>query len=140
MDKLKIVLDTNIIISATLTEGVSFEILKLWRKKIFSVITTEEILAEYCSILSRENFCLPIAIIKTIIDEFKNNSLVITSKSQLNLIKNDPSDNKFIETAVDSKANFIVSGDNHLLALKKYKDIIILSPRNFLDVLESENP
>ncbi|MBM3283314.1 PIN domain-containing protein, partial [Candidatus Gottesmanbacteria bacterium] len=46
--------------------------------------------------------------------------------------KDDPEDNKFLECAVGGKARFIVSGDNHLLAIKEYGQILIVTPATFL--------
>lgn len=48
----------------------------------------------------------------------------------------DPDDNKFIEAAVEGKAEFIISQDKHLLILKNYKGIKILKPEEFLEILE----
>ena len=54
-------------------------------------------------------------------------------------IESDPSDNKFLEAALAGKAKHIVSGDNHLLELKTYRGISILTAREFLDKLTKRN-
>jgi putative PIN family toxin of toxin-antitoxin system len=132
MAKFKIVLDTNIIVSALLTSGPTLGILKLWREGKFDLILSDEIFEEYYAVFSREKFCLPSSLIKTIIDEFRSKALWFNKTSQINLIKEDPSDNKFIETALDGKADYIISGDFHLLKIKKYQTIVILLPQEFL--------
>jgi len=48
------------------------------------------------------------------------------------VIKDDPEDNKFIEAAVDQAADLIVSGDQHLLKLREYQGIKIITPAEFL--------
>ena len=54
---------------------------------------------------------------------------------RVNAVAEDPDDNKYIEAAVEGLAQFIVSGDRHLLSLKSYQDIRIVTPRVFLDLL-----
>ncbi len=50
----------------------------------------------------------------------------------------DTSDNKFLETAITGKTDYIVSGDQHLLDLKEYRSIPIINARAFIDILETE--
>jgi len=52
-------------------------------------------------------------------------------------VKEDPTDNKFIECAVEAKANYIVSGDRHLLKIKKYEGIKIIKTTEILEILET---
>ena len=52
------------------------------------------------------------------------------------LVSQDPSDEKFLAIAIEGSADIIVSGDKHLLGLEKYQNIPILTPRQFLDLLE----
>lgn len=54
---------------------------------------------------------------------------------RVNAVAEDPDDNKYIEAAVEGLAQFIVSDDRHLLSLKSYQDIRIVTPRVFLDLL-----
>lgn len=54
---------------------------------------------------------------------------------KINLIKDDPQDNKFLECALEGKAKFIISGDDHLLALKEYGQILIVTPAAFLSLI-----
>ncbi|MDP3765803.1 MAG: putative toxin-antitoxin system toxin component, PIN family [Nanoarchaeota archaeon] len=60
--------------------------------------------------------------------------IIIETEEKLEIVKEDPSDNIIMESAVEGKADFIVSGDQHLLKLKEYKGIKILTPREFLDL------
>ena len=56
----------------------------------------------------------------------------------INVITSDSSDNKFIEAAIAGKAKLIVSGDNHLLELKSFRDIPIITAKEFIKQLESQ--
>ena len=57
----------------------------------------------------------------------------------LNVVQDDPTDNKFLEAAVAGNANLIVSGDEHLLEIKSFRNISIIKPRRFVDMLQSED-
>lgn len=59
-------------------------------------------------------------------------SKIVYPKNKLDIVKKDPSDNKVIECAIEAEASFVVSGDKHLLEIKEYKGIKIVSPREFL--------
>ena len=58
------------------------------------------------------------------------------SKQIRTIVKDDPKDNIFIETAVAGNADYLISQDNHLLKLKEFKGIKIITPEEFLRVLE----
>jgi predicted nucleic acid-binding protein len=58
---------------------------------------------------------------------------VVYPKQKIAAVVNDEPDNRILECAVEAKAHFLVSGDSHLKALKQFRDILILSPRAFLD-------
>ena len=53
-------------------------------------------------------------------------------KLELNLIQEDPDDNKFVQAALEGQAQYIVSGDLHLQKLRSYRDIRIVSPKEFV--------
>jgi predicted nucleic acid-binding protein len=57
------------------------------------------------------------------------NSQIVYPKKKLNIVKKDPSDNKILECALEAKASFVISGDRHLLEIKEYDGIKIVSPR-----------
>ena len=73
------------------------------------------------------------------IEEWKNlilkNSVLIAPSTKIDIIKEDPDDNKFLETAVDGKADFIISQDKHLLNLKEYRGVKILRPEEAVKLI-----
>ena len=73
---------------------------------------------------------------QTEIDEFLDQILeignLIESKVEIKIIKDDPSDNKFLECAVTVGANYIISRDPHILKIKEFKGIKIVSPELFV--------
>ena len=66
------------------------------------------------------------------------NAIIVYPKIKINLVKDDPDDNKFIEAAITGNAEYIISQDKHLLRIKKYKEIKILSPEQFLIKINKE--
>ena len=63
------------------------------------------------------------------------NSIIVHPKSKFNVVKDDPDDDKIIEAAVEGKAEYIITQDNHLLKLKEFKGIKIVTPKDFLELI-----
>lgn len=70
--------------------------------------------------------------IRQFLEEIANSAVITPGKMSLSVIKNDPTDNKYLECAVEGKADFIVSGDHHLTDLKSYRGVAIVNPTEFL--------
>jgi putative PIN family toxin of toxin-antitoxin system len=67
------------------------------------------------------------------------NALIVEPDFSLAAIPEDPDDNRVLECAVAGKADYIVSGDRHLLKLHSYLDISIVTVWQFMDAVEAEN-
>lgn len=129
---MKVILDTNIYISAILFGGNCEEILRLASQGPFELVISRSIITEIEAVL-REKFKWSKMQISETISYIKNIATVINPKISLSVIRSDPSDNKILECAVAVGANYIVTGDrNHLLPVKEYKEIKILNPAEFL--------
>ena len=63
------------------------------------------------------------------------NSLLVEPQERIEIVKDDKDDNKFIEAAVEGKADYIITQDNHLLNIKEVRGIRIISPEEFLKVI-----
>lgn len=134
---LKVVLDTNVFISAVLFKGISNQLVNHWQNKNFKFLLSKEILNEYIKVLHYPKFKLNKLEIKEIIkNELLPYITPLKVKTKLNIIKEDFFDNKFICCAVEGKANFIISGDKHLLQIKKYKSISIVKIEEFLKIVK----
>ena len=139
---IRVVMDTNIIVSSLLIrEGNPALIFKmfLWGE-IENAITTE-ILAEVKEVFSRQKITKRMSLVER---EFTLNSLEEFSKKitpglKLEEIKEDPDDNKILECAVTAAAEYIISGDDHLLKKKEFRGIKIVSPAEFLKLMEKKN-
>lgn len=133
MTKPAVVLDTNVYLSGIIFGGNSRHILDLIIENKISAITSPAILLEISQKLEKKfkwSRNQTLVIIKTI---GKSAKLVCPQK-KLSIVRADKSDNKIIEAAIESKANYIVTGDRHLLQIRKYQQIKILSPAEFLTI------
>src|SRR5688572_1188410 len=131
----RVVLDTNIIISSALG-GALVLILEKWDEGKFTVIVTTDVISEYFAVLSRPKFKLKQETIDKITRYIYQFSEFVIPEEKIKLIKADPADDKFLEAAIAGKVDFIVSGDDHLLELREFRSIPILSGREFMDWLQ----
>ena len=138
---LRAVLDANVMISAVIQpKGASGRILRsLLERNTFELVVSHSILAELRRSLSYpkvrkyiktsdEDLDLWVASIELIAQPVNGNL-------RIDAVAADPDDNKYIEAAVEGLAQFVVTGDKHLLSLKSYENILIITPRVFLDLL-----
>ena len=128
----RIVLDTNVIISAILFGGPPRKVFESVLSCKYRAYISRELLDEIESVLSRPKFALSREIIQSIIRELQDLFEPVSPQESLKVISTDPDDDRVLECAVSSKADYIISGDSDLLKLKKFRKIKILSPAEFL--------
>ncbi len=137
---IRAVVDTNVFISSTLYEGFASKLLSYWQQRRFIYLISKQILEEYIKVLSYPKFRLTKEEIKWVIkEELLPYVDTVKIKAPVSVVKTDPSDNIFLSTAVEGKASFVISGDRHLLVLKKYQYIQIVRIRDFLELIEKGN-
>ena len=134
----RVVLDTNIVISSALG-GALVLVLEKWDAGEFTVIVTTDVVSEYFEVLNRPKFGLKQETIDRIINYIYQFSEFVVPEEKIRIIEDDPKDDKFLEAAVAGKVDFIVSGDKHLLNLKEFRSIPIITGREFLDWLQEAN-
>jgi uncharacterized protein len=133
--KYKVVIDTNIYISAIFWGGKPRQVVNLGRMGEIIIFTSNTIEQEIAEKLI-DKFNLSKTETEQILIDFSTFTNNIQVNTKLNIIESDPDDNKFLECGVDAKSEFIVSGDKHLLNLKKYKTIKIVNPSDFLAAIK----
>ena len=131
---MRIVFDTNIIVSSALGGALEL-ILDKWAEDAFTVLVTSDILAEYFEVLNRPKFRLKQATLDRIIRYSYQFAEFVVPEERIQFVEADSKDDKFLEAAIAGGADYIVSGDTHLLELKEFRSIPILSARVFLDRL-----
>jgi len=128
---MKVVLDTNVFISGIFWKGASNKVILNWKEGKFTLITSLETILEIIKILKDFKTKLPDDLIKEWVDLIVRNSIIVGPKEKMTIVEDDPKDNIFIETAVAGNADYIVSQDNHLLKLKEFRGIKIITPEEF---------
>jgi len=128
----RIVLDTNVVISATFHGGVPMAIVEAARAGRVVLCVTAEIVAEYQEILTRFFGPDSDADVAIVLDGLLADAVVVTPSRLAGQVSVDPDDDKFIACAVAAGANLIVSGDKHLLTLQGKLPVEVLRPRDAL--------
>ena len=126
------VFDTNILISGYLWKGVARQALEKVRGNDWIHLVSRDTLDELIRVLAYSKFNLTAAEIDPIVQDLLGLSEFVNVKSRVEIVSADPTENIFLGLALDGKANVIVSGDHHLLDLKIFNEIPILSIRKFL--------
>jgi putative PIN family toxin of toxin-antitoxin system len=128
----RVILDTNVVISAFFWGGYSrvvYDLVKEGKITLHSCMKTE---TELVRVLAYPKFGLTPAEILPIVNDLRKHAHFIEVKSNIDVIKEDPTDNIFLECAQDGKADYIISGNHHLINISNYKGIPILRPKDFL--------
>ncbi|MFI5088781.1 MAG: putative toxin-antitoxin system toxin component, PIN family [Terriglobales bacterium] len=131
---MRIVVDTNVIVSALVFGGVPRQVLDLALTGVCSLYFSKPIQAEVERIL-KEKFGWSREEIHARARTIWNLGTEVSPQVSLAVITNDPDDDRVLECAVAAEANAIISGDGHLLRLVSFQSIPILSPRQFFDRL-----
>lgn len=133
---MRTVLDTNIFISGIFWEGnFCSQIISAWKANRFALINSPDTVQELMDTLKT----FKIKMDDEMIEEWKKviieNSVMVEPKERVEIIKDDPDDNKFIEAALAGDADYIVSQDWHLLKRGEFRGVRIVSPEEFLKIL-----
>lgn len=139
---MRVVLDANIYISALIsTLGNPRIITKRWEQRDFEVLITEDIINEVARVIRYPHITKRHKKgekkIRSYLKLLSTQATLVEVNETLDIIKYDETDNRYLECAVAGKADYIVSGDNHLLSIGEYKGIIILSPAAFVALLDA---
>lgn len=128
----RIVLDTNVIISAFFWKGYPRTVYDLVKDRKITLLSCFKMEAEFIRVLAYPRFGLSPSEIMPLVEDWRANVNFVEVKSNIGVVKEDPTDNIFLECAVDGKADYIVSGDYHLLGVGSYEGIHILRAKDFL--------
>lgn len=133
---MKITIDTNFLVSSTQWDySVAHKLLIKLIKKDVEIFTTKEILDEFSKVLSRDFKYNPEEI-NNILEKVLAFVKIVDPKEKIEIVKDDPEDNKVIECAVESLSEYIITYDKHLLNLKEYKGIKIIKPEELFSKLD----
>jgi len=141
LHKIRVVIDTNVFISGIISPiGSPRKILELAKKEVFRVVTSISINREILEVLHRGYIYGKYGMNEDIVDDiaaFIYEGTILTEDSyRVSRITEDPGDDKFIGCAIEGEADYIISGDEHLLSLKNYRGIQIVDGDSFLKIME----
>lgn len=135
---MRVVLDTNVYISAAILGRVCEEIIQTCRFSNLQVFISKDIIDELKDKLSHK-FLWQDKQISLFLESIMEFCKIVQVYEKISYVKDDPDDDKILECAVSVDCDFIISGDRHLLKLKSYKTIKILNPADFLLMLRDES-
>lgn len=135
--KLKVVIDTNVFISGLNFAGKPGDVLDMLIREEMDVYIYSFILSELENIL-RERFGRVNENISKILSIIEAKAIKIQPKIRLSVIKEKDSDNRILECVVEARVDYLISGDKrHLLPLKEYSGVKLLSPGKFLELFKA---
>jgi putative PIN family toxin of toxin-antitoxin system len=129
----RIVVDTNVMVSALLFGGNPREVLLRAIRGEIGLGMSPAMLCELQGVLSRKWFGLVEQFVETVMNEVKGLSDMVFPRRRVSVIEKDPDDNMVLECALEYRADAIISGDEHLLALSAFEGIPILTPAQYLE-------
>lgn len=133
MNKPRVVLDTNVVISALLFEGAANQLSLLWKSQRFLFLASKDIVSEYLKVLAYPKFSLTKNEIEALLEaELLPHITPLNVKKVERVIREDPDDDKFLACAKQGRAHYLVTGDKHLLSLNSYGKTKIISIAEFL--------
>jgi len=132
--KIKVVIDTNVFISAFVFGGSALEIIRLFLKGDIEVYISPFIIEEITRIL-REKFLWEESKIDKALELIGSKANEVSPKLKVSVIKSKDDDNRILECALEGNVDYIISGDKqHILSLKEFEGIKIVSVREFLEI------
>jgi putative PIN family toxin of toxin-antitoxin system len=130
--KIRIVIDTNIFVSSFMG-GNPRKIIDLWKEGKITLCLSNDILDEYINVLKRIGLADEDELAELLSLFSKGFNILFTMKTpKLEIVKEEPDDDKFIECAIALRAEYIITGDKAILSLGQYMNIRILSPSEFI--------
>ena len=142
---LRAVLDTNVIVSGVISKkGPPAQLMVAWAEHVFNLVTSDAIISEIQRVLSEPRlknvFNITDERIVELVEALREDSILVAGAVHdiQGAVPSDPSDEIFLAAGLDGNADVVVSGDKDLLGIESFRGIVILTPRQFLDRLESD--
>lgn len=140
---LRITIDTNIFVSNLLSKaGTAASVLEYWRQRKFILVLSPAIINEIQKVLADRKLSVKYGInpeeISQLMLLLERDALIVPGELDVKVaLIEDPDGEMFLACAVEGQVDYIVSGDHHLLNLGSFKDIPILSLRQFIEIIKN---
>ena len=133
----RVVIDTNVLVSALIDDGKSRKlVLELLDKH--TVILSRQMLVELADVISRDKFTLTSSQGDRFVSSLVRMSKMVPDNARFKVLSEDPDDDIVLNTAYSGRAEFIVTGDQHLLALCQFKKTKIVNVTQMQDILKEK--
>jgi putative PIN family toxin of toxin-antitoxin system len=129
----RVILDTNVLISGVFFTGPPYHILKAWRDGIINIVVSSEILGEYQRVGGIVAKQFPGVDLDSILTLLAAEAELVVAPPLPEPVCDDPDDDKFLACALASKTKIIISGDKQLVQVSGYRGIEVIRPRTFVD-------
>lgn len=135
---MRAVLDTNVLISGVIATGAPHEVLLRGYRGAYQIVVSVETLTEFRETLAKypDRFHLSDEEIQREVETLRYFAEFVDPDETFEVVDRDPDDDKFVEAAVAGNADYLVSGDQHLLDVERFRGVDIVSPRTVLDELD----
>ena len=138
---MRIVLDANVLVSALISSrGSPARLVLYWEEGKLDLVVSPPILQELDRVLHysklQARYDLSAALFERFLALFEKQAIVVMPEEEVTIVDRDPSDNRYLECALAGDAHYVVSGDHHLLDIKVYRGIQILTPTEFVTLFE----
>lgn len=135
------VIDTNVFVSGgTVTASPPYQVINHWRNQDFVMVVSPQLIAEYEEVLMRPKVVKYTGLsereTKQYIKEVRARAYVTEGELEVDVLKDDPDDNMILACAEEGMATHVVTGNTRDFSFKEYKGINIVTPREFLSILE----
>jgi len=142
---MRVVLDTNVVVSAAVNpKGPPAQVIRAWRNRSFEWLTSPALLDELARTLHSPRVRCYMAWGEDEVAQFvsvvQQRVELVSPTNLIDAISADPSDNRVLEAAVAAQADYVVSGDHHLLEVKTYEGVQIVTPARFVAILATTFP
>ena len=139
-EKLRVVLDTNTLISGMIVEkGSPAAVLRAWKSNVLVMVSCQSLIEEFVRVARRPHLQVAYRLTDDRIEEMaqliRAKAFLTSELYEVDVIKDDPDDNVVISCALEGGAQYIVSGDPHLISLKEYQGIRMINAGDFLGVI-----
>jgi putative PIN family toxin of toxin-antitoxin system len=131
----RVVVDTNVLVPALTNNGKSRKlVLKLLNAH--TVILSRQMLAELADVLARGKFSITSSQIDRFLSTLVGNCKIVQDNRRFKVVSEDPDDDMILNAAYAGKADYVVTGDKHLLALARFKKTRIVTVNQMLETIE----
>ena len=129
---IRVVLDTNVWLSALLYGGPPEEVVGLIQAGEVEAFISPAMLDELAGVLRRRKFNLSALEVDALVRGVAEMATLVHPSTEVSVVEDDETDNRILECAIAAGAVFVISGDAHLLKLGKFGRVIVLKPGDFL--------